>query len=142
MRRAWIVVCLVLLTVGAAEARRRARAPIRIRMAAFVGEKVEGTRPDFEWVATYKGKRYRLFVLNLQVLGGGVTPLDIDAAVRPYSVQFAVTGDKAKVARLIDAPPRQQLVITGYLRLDASGRYLMLDTVEIGPGAPTTPGSE
>ena len=30
------------------------------------------------------------------------------------------------------APPRQQVLITGYVRLDAAARFLMLDTVEAG----------
>jgi len=138
MKRALITVFIVVFAIGVAEARRRPRAPIHIRMVAYVGEKVEGTRPDFEWVAMYKGTRYPLSVLNLQVLGAGVTPLDIDAALRPYSVQFMITGQPSAIKRFVTAPARQQVLITGYLRLDSAGRYLMLDTVEVGPhDAPT-----
>jgi hypothetical protein len=109
--------------------------PIHVRMVAYIGEKVEGTRPDFTWLVTYRGKRYDLYILNLVVLGGRATPLDIDAAVAPYEVKFQIAGDKTALAHFVAAPPRQQVLIMGYVRLDAA-RFLMLDTVE-SAAAPT-----
>jgi hypothetical protein len=121
---------LVLIAVGVSEARPRRIAPIRVRMVAYIGEKVEGTRPDFTWLVSYRGERYQLFVLKLTVLGGGVTPLDINAAVAPYTVKFQVAGDKTALRNFVTAPPRQQVLISGHVRLDAAARFLMLDTVD------------
>ena len=123
---------LLLVTAGATEARVRRVVPVHVRMVAYIGETVEGTRPDFTWLVTHQGKRYQLYVLNLVVLGGGLTPLDIDAAVAPYTVKFRIAGDKTAIEHFIAAPPRQQVLITGYVRLDAAARFLMLDTVETG----------
>jgi hypothetical protein len=125
-----LVALLVLVSVGAAGARRRRMVPIHVKMVAYVGEVVVGTRPDFIWPAMYHGKKYTLNVVKVVVFGGGVTPLDIDAAVAPYQVKFQLTGEKTAVQRLIAAPPGQQLRIMGFLRFDSAARYLMLDTVE------------
>ena len=123
--------CLLLLvTVEVAEARVRRARPIQVRMVAYIGEKLEGTRPDFTWVTSYRGKRYTLYVLKLDVLTGSVTPLDIDAAVRMYQVNFQIAGDKTALAHFVAAPPRQQVLLTGFLRLDATARYFMLDKVD------------
>lgn len=133
-----VFACLLLVVViaGSAEARRRPARPIHVRIVAYIGEAVEGTRPDFTWLVTYRGKRYQLYVLNLTVLGGGVTSLDIDATVAPYEVKFQITGDKTALKNFVAAPPRQQVLMMGYVRLDAAGRFLMLDTVQAG-GVPT-----
>ena len=130
MRKVWLACLLVLLTVQATEARRRRITPLRVRIVAYVGEKLEGIQPQFSWTVTYAGKRYELLVLELRVLDGNATPLDIDAAVAPYRVKFMLAGEKAALERFVATPPRQQLLITGYVRLDPTARYLMLDTVE------------
>ncbi len=129
--KAIVVACVLLLVAAAADAARVRRiAPIHVRIVAYINEPVEGTRPDFTWLVTFKGKRYTLYVLNLVVLGGRATPLDIDAAVAPYSVKFQVAGDKKALDHLVAAPPRQQVLMMGYVRLDAAARFLMLDTVD------------
>ncbi len=123
--------CLLLLvTATAVDARMRRPRPIQVRMVAYVGEKVEGTRPDFTWVVSYRGKRYTLYVLELDVLSGTITPLDIDAAVRMYPVQFQIAGNKPALERFVAAPPRQQVLMRGFMRLDTAARFLMLDTVD------------
>jgi len=138
--RTLLLTCLLFLSAQGVEARRlRPAAPVPVRLVVFVGEKLEGIRPDFDWEVQYRGKRYRLYVLNLTVLNGSVTPLGIDAAVAPYRVKFMLAGDPAALQRFTTTPPRQQIVITGYMRLDASGRYLMLSSVDSGPPpSPTT----
>ncbi|HVO27844.1 MAG TPA: hypothetical protein VMW56_29895 [Candidatus Margulisiibacteriota bacterium] len=130
---------LVVVTAGSAEARRRVGPPIHVRMVAYVNEPVQGTRPDFTWLVTYKGKRYTLYVLNLTVLNGRVTPLDINAAVNLYEVKFQIVGDKAALKHFVEAPPRQQVLMTGYVRLDPAARFLMLDTVTVGGGPTPAP---
>ena len=129
---------LLLLTVRASDARRLGLVrPIHVRVTTYVGAQPAGSRPDFDWVVAYGGKRYELQVLNLVVLDGAVLPLDIDAAVRPYRVKFQLAGDKTALQRFAATPPNQQIVILGYLRIDASGRWFMLDTVD--PGVTPTP---
>ncbi len=130
-RRGFTVACVLLLfTSGIAGARMRRVAPVRVRLVTYVGEKLEGARPDVTWTVTYQGKRYQLYVLNLQVLSGGLTPLDINSAVSFYPVQFQLAGEKTALQRFTAAPPRQQVLMTGYMRLDPAGRYFMLDTVD------------
>jgi len=136
-RTAVLVALLVLVSVGAAGARRRRAVPIHVKIIAYVGEAVAGTRPDFIWPAMCHGKKYTLNVVKVVVLGGGVTPLDIDAAVAPYQVKFQLVGEETAVQRLIAAPPGQQLRIMGFLRFDPAARYLMLDTVENVEATPT-----
>lgn len=128
---------LLLLASPSAEARLNRIAPIRVRMVVYIGEKAPGTRPDFTWKANYRGKRYNLYVVKVLVLSGPVTPLDIDAAVSPYQSQFQLAGDKTALQHFVAAPPRQQVLINALIRLDASARYLLLDTVEVAP--PPTP---
>ena len=79
MKAILLACALVSLTMSAADARMRRPRPIQVRMVAYIGEMVAGTRPDFTWVVSYRGKRYTLYVLKLDVLTGSVTPLDIDA---------------------------------------------------------------
>ena len=133
-----VFTCLLVVVViaGSAEARRRSARPIHVRIVAYIGEAVEGTRPDFTWLVTYRGKRYQLYILNLTVLGGGVTSLDIDTTVAPYEVKFQIAGDKTALKNFAAAPPRQQVLMLGYVRLDTAARFLMLDTVTVG-GVPT-----
>jgi hypothetical protein len=131
-----IFACLALLLITPAAEARRLRAPslpINVRMVAYVGQKIEGARPEFDWVVEYRGKRYELFVLKLTVLRGGVLPLDIDAAVAPYRVKFQLAGEKNALQRFVATPPRQQIVISGYLVFAGGARYFMLDTVDSGP---------
>src|SRR5262245_25635513 len=91
-----LLLCILLFLTAAATQGFRARRvqPVRVRIVAYVGGKLEGVRPDFDWVVAYGSKRYELYVLNLTVLGGSVTPLDIDAAVAPYRVKFQLAGEK------------------------------------------------
>lgn len=139
MKAVLLACLLVLLVVDVSNARMRRVAPIRIRMVAYIGEKVEGARPNFSWLVTCQGKRYQLYVLELRVLGGNATPLDIDAALAPYTVKFQVAGDKTALAHFKSTPPRQQVLLTGYLRLDPAARFLMLDTVDAGPALTPVP---
>ncbi|HXQ24677.1 MAG TPA: hypothetical protein VN812_23570, partial [Candidatus Acidoferrales bacterium] len=44
-----------------------------------------------------------------------------------------VAGEKTALERFTATPPRQQIVINGFIRLDPTARYLMLDTVEGTP---------
>ncbi len=131
MKVAVFACALVLLTAQVAQARARPAVPVRVRMVVFVGEKVEGTRPDFTWTVSYRGKRYTLYVLNLLVLNGSLTPLDIDAAVSLYQIQFQLAGDKKALQKFLAAPPRQQVLIFALIRLNPAARFLMLDTVEV-----------
>jgi hypothetical protein len=131
-----VFACLALLLITPAADARRFHAPslpISVRMVAYVGQKVEGARPEFDWVVEHRGKRYELFVLKLTVLRGGVLPLDIDAAVAPYKVKFQLAGEKNALQRLVATPPRQQIVIAGNLLFRGGARYFMLDTVEPAP---------
>ena len=121
---------LSLITAAAADARMHRPRPIQVRMVAYVEQMVGGTRPDFTWVVSYRGKRYTLYVLKLDVLTGGITPLDIDAAVRMYAVKFQIAGDKKALERFVAAPPRQQVLMTGFIRLDTAARFFMLDSVD------------
>ena len=125
-----IACALLLLTTAAAGARMRRAAPVHVRIVAYVGQPLEGARPDFTWTVSYKGQRFQLYVLNLQVLGGSLTPLDINAFVAPYTVKFQLAGEKGALQRFMAAPPRQQVLIMGYMRLDATASFLMLDTVD------------
>ncbi|HSP97802.1 MAG TPA: hypothetical protein VL049_11225 [Candidatus Dormibacteraeota bacterium] len=131
---------LVVLTVWGAGAHMRRAAPIRVRMVAYIGEKLAGIRPEFTWTVMSKGKKYELYVLKLDVLmAGGPTPLGIDSAVAPYAVKFQVVGEKTALEKFRSIPPRQQVVLLGVLRLDGGGRYLMLDSVDTGEPATPTP---
>jgi hypothetical protein len=136
-RTAVLVVLLVLVSVEVAGARRGRVVPIHVKMVAYIGEAVAGTRPEFIWPAMYQGKTYTLNVVKIVVLGGGVTPLDINAAVAPYRVKFQLAGERTALQRLVAAAPGQRLQIVGFLRLAGAGRHLMLDTVEKVEATPT-----
>jgi len=141
MKRVALAGLVLLLAVHPADARRRGGPPLHVRLVAYIGETVEGTRPQFEWPVMYKGKRFELHVLELKVLSGRATPLDIDAAVAPYAVKFMLAGERTALQRFTNAPPRQQVLLIGYIRLDPAARYLMLDTVDVAYLATPTPGS-
>jgi hypothetical protein len=136
MRRLALACFVLGLIAQPVEARRRP-APISVRMVASVGELIEGIRPEYTWIVQHHGKRYTLHVLKLTVLRGNVLPSSIDAAVRPYKVQFQLAGQEAAVQRFIATPPHQQIVLSGFIRLDAA-RYLMLDTVQGDSADPPT----
>ena len=68
----------------------------------------------------------------------GFTPLDIDSAVAMYKVKFQIAGDKKAIEHFAAAPPRQPVLMAGFLRLDAAARFIMLDTVDVG-AVPTPP---
>jgi hypothetical protein len=126
-----VLACMLLaLSAGVSDARMRRVIPLHVRIVAYVGAKPEGVRPDFSWTVTYKGERYQLYVVNLLVLSGNATPSGINAALAPYQVKFQMVGEKTALQRFVAAPPLQQVLMTGYLRLDPAGRFLMLDTVD------------
>ena len=131
---------LLLLLGGDAEARPgrfRPVAPLRVSMLAYVGDTQAGTSPEFTWPVLLDGAKVTLNVLRLSVTSGGATALDIDTALEPYRTKFTVTGKKEAVQSLRDSNASRPVRILGYLRLDPSGRYLMLDTVT--PEEPKTP---
>ncbi|MBI1814871.1 MAG: hypothetical protein HYR72_07835 [Deltaproteobacteria bacterium] len=131
MSKTFRIVCvLTLLAASASEARPRQGGPIPVRMVAYVGEQVEGIRPEFSWVVVYEGEKYQLSVLKLSVLSGPTTSLDIDAAVAPYKVKFQIGGQNTAIKRFVSVSPRQQVTIKGYVRLDPNARFLMLDSVD------------
>ncbi len=130
-----MIATLFLVAAFPAQAQRRV-APLRVRMTAYVGEKIATMQPEFVWLAGYRGKTYTLNVVNVSVLSAAKSPLALDAALAPYRVKFQLTGEPTALRRLITAPPGQQLRIMGFLRLDP-GRYLMLDTVQTLEVTPT-----
>jgi hypothetical protein len=124
----------MLAFAGSAHARRGGALPIPVRIVTYVGPPLEGAKPEFTWTVSWKGHDYQLSILKLTVLSGRATPLDISAAVEPYKSRFQLAGNEAALATLAATPPRQQIVLQGYVRLQAGARYLMVDKVE---GAPT-----
>jgi len=137
VRKILLAFLLSLITTEAAEARRGIVVPIPVRIVAYIGESLEGVRPEFTWTVSYGRRDYQLYILKLTVLNGRATPLDIDAAVAPYQHRFQLAGDKKALENFAAVPPRQQVVIRGYVRLQSGARFLMLDAVE--PGVVPTP---
>ena len=135
---------LILLSIGltaqVAEARRfGVQPPIPVRITTYVNEKLEGIKPDFEWLVADRKTEYRLYVLNLVVKNCSVLPLGIDAAVAPYRVKFQLAGDKSALAAFAATPPRRQTVLDGYIRFAGGARILMLDKIELVPEATPAP---
>jgi hypothetical protein len=132
-------VLLALCFITPAHARRGIRIPFQLRMTTYVGEKLEGIKPDFEWLVSHRGKEYTLYVLNLVVMDGRATPLDIDAAVRPYRINFQLAGTTEEIQKLITTPPREQIVITAFANFGGGARMLMVSKVEKAPEATPVP---
>ncbi len=133
---ATLLAVLLLVTVATAHAQRRRLVPLHVKMVAYVGA-IAGKRPEFTWTVMHQRKVFSLNVVRIIMLDGRATPLDIDFAVSPYRVQFQLAGEKSAVQRLLAAPPGQHLQIIAFMRLDPTGRYLMLDSVEPAAATPT-----
>lgn len=134
-----VIAFLVLALVTPAHARRGVKIPLQVRITAFVNEKLEGIKPDFEWVVSHQKNEYRLYILNLISMDGRATALDIDSAVNRYRVQFRLAGDAQAIQRLINTPPRQQVVITAYLNFAGGAQIMMVNQVESAPAATPVP---
>ena len=136
MKTALLAFLAVLLGVQVAQGVPiRKAVPIHVRMLTYVGEKPPDVRTDFSWVVGFEGKRFHLHIAKLIVLTGTTMPLAIDAAVRPYPVQFQLIGEKGAVQQFLATPPGQLMQMSGYLRIDGVSRYLMLDRVKPAPTA-------
>lgn len=130
--RATIAMVVVTLIASATpiHARRRMNIPLQVRITAFVNEKLEGIKPDFEWVVSHDKNEYRLYILNLVSMDGRATALDIDNAVNRFKPNFRVAGESSEIQKLVTAPPRQQIVITAYLNFAGGARIMMISQVE------------
>ena len=122
-----------------AYARRGVNIPLQVRITTYVNEKMEGIKPDFEWVVSYDGKEYTLYILNLVSMDGRTTSIDIDNAVNRFKPNFRITGQSSEIQKLIDTPPRQQIVITAYLNFAGGARLMMINTVEAPPEPTVAP---
>ena len=133
---------LLLVCLGAVAAHSiQLNLPIAVRITAYVNQKPEGIKPDYDWLVAERGTEYRLYVLNLLVKEGGALPGDIEQAVEPYRVKFDLAGEKTALQKLKSLPPGRQVVINAYLQFGEGARYMMLDTVDVGvePTVPATP---
>lgn len=140
LRTTCFLFALVLLaSVSPAHARRGINVPLSVRITAFVNEKIEGIKPDFEWVVGHKDKQYTLYVLNLVSLDGRATALDINNAVYRFKPAFRLAGQSGEIAKLAATPPRQQIVITAFLQFAGGARIMMVNQVETAPEATAAP---
>jgi hypothetical protein len=135
-RRNAVLIAGLIFTALPAHGRFRVQIPIPVRITAYVNEKLEGIKPDYEWLVADRQTEYTLYILQLTVLTGGVLPGDIDSAVAPFRVKFQLVGQDSALQAFKNTPPRQQIVITGYLQFAGGARILMLDKVE-GAAPPT-----
>jgi hypothetical protein len=135
------VIALLCATAVPSHARRGINIPIQVRITAYVNEKIEGIKPDFEWVVSHDSTNYRLYILNLVVMDGRATALDIDNAVSRFKPNFRIAGESSAIDKLVNAPPRQQSVITAYLQFAGGARIMMVSQVEaaVAPTAAPTP---
>jgi hypothetical protein len=136
-----LALLLIFTTVAPAHARRGLNIPLQVRITAYVNEKVEGIKPDFEWVVSHDKTDYRLYILNLVVMDGRATALDIDNAVSRFKPNFRVAGQTGEIQKMTNAPPRQQIVITAFLNFAGGARIMMINQVEtaVAPTAAPTP---
>jgi hypothetical protein len=134
------VIALFLLGAATpADARRGMNIPLQVRITAFVNEKLEGIKPDFEWVVSHDGTEYKLYILNLVSMDGRSSALSIDNAVNRFKPNFRVAGEAREIQKMITAAPRQQVVITAYLQFAGGARIMMISQVETVPPPTTAP---
>ena len=136
---ATIIALLLVCNASVAHARRGRSIPLQVRITAYVNEKLEGVKPDFEWVVSHDRNEYRLYILNLVSMDGRSTPLDIDNAVSMYKPNFRLAGQSAEIQKLTNAAPRQQIVITAYLNFAGGARVMMINQVETAPPPTAAP---
>lgn len=134
-----LIAAFVLGLVAPAHARRGLSIPLQVRITAYVNEKLEGIKPDFEWTVSHDTTTYRLYILNLVSMDGRATGLDIDNAVSLYTPNFRIAGDSSEIQKLINAAPRQQIVITAYLNFAGGARMMMISRVETAPPPTAAP---
>lgn len=132
-----LIAAFVLALAVPADARRGLSIPLQVRITAYVNEKLEGIKPDFEWTVSHDSSTYRLYILNLVSMDGRATGIDIDNAVSRYTPNFRIAGESGEIQKLVTAPPRQQIVITAYLNFAGGARLMMISQVETAP-PPTT----
>jgi hypothetical protein len=138
MKKALLACLVVLLTVQFAQAEPVRKAlPVHVRMLTYLGEKPPDVRIDFSWVVGFEKKWYQLHIAKLVVLTGRTMPLAIDAAVRPYRVQFQLIAEKSAVQQFVETPPGQLMQVSASLLIDGTSRFLVLNRVT--PAPTTTP---
>jgi hypothetical protein len=119
----------ILATACPAHARGRVVVPIGVRITAYVNEKPQGVRPEYEWTVDHKGTRYQLYVLKVSIVGR-VRPSDIERAVRPYAVAFQLAGPTDTIAKLAAFPRHQPVILVGNLRFSGASRMMLVESVE------------
>lgn len=122
----------MVLVTASASARMRMTRPINVQMELYVGAAPADAKPQFQWLVADRDGEYQLQIMKLSVIGG-VSALDLDAALKPYRIHFRIAGDPASVKRLTGAKPAQLLDVHGIARFQGGARYLMLDRVEPMP---------
>ena len=126
-----LVLCLLVsFAAPPALARRGGVVPIGVRIVGYVGTVPEGIRPQATWRLRDRKGELELRIIELRIRAGAVLPGDIDSALSPYGYRLLLTGDRESLDRLRAVEAGQQVVIDGYLRLQATGQYLMVSRVE------------
>jgi hypothetical protein len=133
-----LAVLLLLAGAAPAQGRRFSLTPIFIRITGYLGPKKERPILLTSWKINRGRTVYHLHVIKLEVLSGNIAYFNIVEQLEPYDPAFSFGGDNRAVEAFERAPPGETLVIMGYLRLDASIRTFMMDTVApLAVGSPT-----
>lgn len=135
---------LIPATVRVSEARRRrAVAPIQVRFLTYVADQGGPGEGHVQWRVALDGDKVVLDIADLTIPSGSYTSLDVDTALAPYRLKFTITGHSDDLKRIRTATRERPVRLSGYLRLDPTARFLMLDRVEpvANNDASATPGS-
>lgn len=124
---------LVALAAPAGAERGLGGVPIQVRIVGYINGAPEGVRPDYTWYLIRGEEKYKLDIVKLGILQPGILPGDINSRLFMYQYELMLTASQADLDRLRALPPREEVVLYGYLSFQAGSRVLMLSRIEPVP---------
>jgi hypothetical protein len=134
-----LVAAVVVLALGALlaplerEAGARVRRPITLRIEGFLDAAPADVKP-LRTIEVRLGKEQSRMLAVTKIINQGSGPLGqtiLDEAAR-YKPALRLLGDGALVAKLVAAPERAAVTLTGNL---SSGRNVLLSIADVAPAA-------
>ena len=134
---------LVALSVGPADAQiepyNGLEPPDLVELTGHIGPPTASETGGWNLVLgdRFKRRTWPFHLFHMRILNSGRLPMDVLAAVEPYTPNFFLFADHADQMKAIEAAtPADRIVLTGYRRR-GSRNILLTDVQVLAPGTPS-----
>lgn len=105
---------------------------ITVRVEGRVGKAPDEGRPRARWHLRVDRKDVELYVTNLEILAGSMTPAQVIRQLKANRAAILTSGGEAALRAIRDAPEGANAVIQGTMRWTETPPILLVSTASAG----------